>query len=306
MTEGERIAQLRTKLNLSQEDLANKLNVSRQAVYKWETGLAFPTRDNLIELAKIFDVSLDYLISGEESKSENKEENSETKEIVKETVKETVVVNRVPLYTCARCKKLLYEGDKVYKDKIKHSVRHGPHHHITYEDVVICENCHKEDIKQQVKEEKERDRHNKVDAKKRRICSFVFGGILAALFVLLGVYIALEVNLGAGILIAIVLAIMGFTYLSCLVMWNNLVCKIFVNVLELSFIKTPGVIFSLDFDGVAFLIAVKILFFIIGMTVMVGVFLLAFLLGGIVSLFVYPIALIRNIKQPELTGENIF
>ena len=64
-----RLYELRKKHNLSQEELAEKLGVSRQAVSKWERSEASPDTDNLIALAKIYKLSLDELIYGERSES---------------------------------------------------------------------------------------------------------------------------------------------------------------------------------------------------------------------------------------------
>ena len=61
MSISEKIYLLRTKNNLTQEDLANKLSVSHQSVQKWENGLSLPTLDKLITIATIFNVSMDYL-----------------------------------------------------------------------------------------------------------------------------------------------------------------------------------------------------------------------------------------------------
>ena len=73
-----RLYELRKKNNLSQEELAEKLGVSRQAVSKWERSEASPDTDNLIALAKIYGLSLDELIYGE--KEEKKEEPAEEPE----------------------------------------------------------------------------------------------------------------------------------------------------------------------------------------------------------------------------------
>ena len=62
-----RLYELRKKHNLSQEELAERLGVSRQAVSKWERSEASPDTDNLISLAKIYSLSLDELIYGESS-----------------------------------------------------------------------------------------------------------------------------------------------------------------------------------------------------------------------------------------------
>lgn len=71
-----RLLQYRKKHNLSQEELASRIGVSRQAVSKWERAEASPDTDNLILLAEIYSVSLDELLKGENasSKEDEKEE----------------------------------------------------------------------------------------------------------------------------------------------------------------------------------------------------------------------------------------
>lgn len=62
MTFGERIQQLRKSVGLSQEQLADTLNVSRQAVSKWETDQSAPEIEKLLALSKAFSVSTDELL----------------------------------------------------------------------------------------------------------------------------------------------------------------------------------------------------------------------------------------------------
>ncbi len=62
---GEKIYKLRTENNLSQGDLAEKLDVSRQSVSKWENNTAVPDLDKLIKLCDIFEISLDELTGRE-------------------------------------------------------------------------------------------------------------------------------------------------------------------------------------------------------------------------------------------------
>lgn len=57
-----RLIKLRKENGYSQEQLADALNISRQAISKWERGEASPDTDNLIELAKLYGVSVDYLL----------------------------------------------------------------------------------------------------------------------------------------------------------------------------------------------------------------------------------------------------
>ena len=65
----QRLYELRKKTGLSQEGLAELLGVSRQAVQKWETGASRPDLDNLAALARYFNVSLDDLVTGQESRA---------------------------------------------------------------------------------------------------------------------------------------------------------------------------------------------------------------------------------------------
>ena len=65
MSLAENIYRFRTEQNMSQLDLADALEVSRQSVSKWETGAAVPELDKLIKMSKLFGVTLDELVSGE-------------------------------------------------------------------------------------------------------------------------------------------------------------------------------------------------------------------------------------------------
>lgn len=62
MTTGDKIATLRKKKNLTQEQLAEMLNVSRQSVSRWEMDVAFPETEKLIKLGKILECSIDFLL----------------------------------------------------------------------------------------------------------------------------------------------------------------------------------------------------------------------------------------------------
>lgn len=65
MTLGEKLLNLRKKKGLSQEKLAAMITVSRQAVSKWESNETTPDIGNLLQLSKIFNVSLDFLLNDE-------------------------------------------------------------------------------------------------------------------------------------------------------------------------------------------------------------------------------------------------
>lgn len=61
---GDNLRNLRKSKKLSQEDLAEKMNVSRKSVSKWETGTGFPETEKLINICDLFDCSMDELVKG--------------------------------------------------------------------------------------------------------------------------------------------------------------------------------------------------------------------------------------------------
>jgi len=63
MTFGEKIRRCRKEMNISQEELAFQLQVSRQAISKWENDQGYPETDKIIKLSKVYNVTLDYLLS---------------------------------------------------------------------------------------------------------------------------------------------------------------------------------------------------------------------------------------------------
>ena len=69
-----KLLQLRKEKGLSQEQLAQKLGISRQAVSKWERAEASPDTDNLIQLAKLYGISLDELLLLEPTRKEDDDE----------------------------------------------------------------------------------------------------------------------------------------------------------------------------------------------------------------------------------------
>jgi len=75
---------LRKAQNLSQEDLAAKLGVSRQAVSKWERAESNPDMDNLINLSKLYGISLDALLSEEAYDMETNNTNGPDPRLVSE------------------------------------------------------------------------------------------------------------------------------------------------------------------------------------------------------------------------------
>ena len=74
----EKIVELRKQKGLSQEELAEQLGVSRQAVSRWELGQTLPDIPNLLQLCELFGVSVDYLVRDEELTIAKSEQNTKT------------------------------------------------------------------------------------------------------------------------------------------------------------------------------------------------------------------------------------
>ena len=67
----DKIIKLRKARNWSQEDLAEKLNVSRQAISRWENGTALPDAQNVLQISKLFGVTTDYLLNDDYESDED-------------------------------------------------------------------------------------------------------------------------------------------------------------------------------------------------------------------------------------------
>lgn len=77
MLQYEKLARLREQNNMSQFEVAEALDVSRQAISRWETGRAKPSTEKLIALSRLYGVPLDELVGGEPARAESGAENVE-------------------------------------------------------------------------------------------------------------------------------------------------------------------------------------------------------------------------------------
>ena len=94
------LKELRKAKNITQEELANHLNVSRKSVSRWETGTNMPDLAILIELSKFYDVNIDEILNGQ--KRENNEVN------IDETVSNVAAISDNTLNTIKRRMHILF------------------------------------------------------------------------------------------------------------------------------------------------------------------------------------------------------
>ena len=126
----------------------------------------------------------------------------------------------------------------------------------------------------------------------RRNKSFVWGGVTAIVLFVLGIATG-------NILPMTIIALTGFTLVSCLILSNNFIGEMIAEIFSWGFVRFPGLIFTLDIDGILWLISVKILFFFLGILLICGAFILSLMIGMVCAMFVYPFALLKSYRRPN-------
>lgn len=97
MSLGKRLIELRKEKHLSQEEVAEKLNVTRQTVSKWETDQSSPDFDKILPLCELFGISPDELVTGRKEKAEE-EKNTITDNVESQKKRTTGLVTGILLY----------------------------------------------------------------------------------------------------------------------------------------------------------------------------------------------------------------
>ena len=295
MTLGQKLKKLRANQGLTQKDLADELHVTFQTVSKWENDENEPDISTLRELARLYDVSVDYLISEDDPKEETKEVVEEKKEEPAPAPAQTVVIHQKELHVCERCKKDIPEGD-IDIDHVCVSPYHRGHA-AEYRDAYYHKEC-----LAIVRKEREIAAQNKrnYEASRAKKLSFGWGiaggvvALVATLLILLLVPACKEaIKPGIAVLISFIASYGIFSMLYCIIT-GSYIGDVFVWCAGLS-IKFPGLIFSWDLGGLAWLIVMKILFAVLGFLVGVLALLFAIVFSAALGMVSFPFVLIHNI-----------
>ena len=288
MTLGEKIKKLRGKKGLTQKELADEVHVTFQTVSKWEKDENEPDVSTLRELAKIFSCSIDYLLS--QSDEEDRKDDAEVIPVVIPAKEEkTVVIHQKEAHVCEYCKKDIEEGDL----EIDHiTVRHGRTHSTR------AAYYHKECLakKRAERAAAQKQQRNYEAAHARKICwGWSIPAGVAALLIVLFSLIANNFPVGQIILYSVLSGYGIFTMVYC-ILSGSYIGDVFVWAAGLS-IKFPGIIFSWDLGGFAFLIIMKVLFAVLGFIIGVLALLLAIGLSAALAMVSFPFILIHNINS---------
>lgn len=280
MQYGEKITALRKSGGMTQADLGKELNVTFQAVSKWERDESIPDFETLSKIARLFGVPITYF-----------EEGQTLETVEKEKEPPVVVVEEKPkmLGVCKHCGKVVNEGDEAQTEPF-----------------IICQSCQtrKEREKQAAikaeQERKERERKSAEAARRAKQAmnihyrnrGLIWGAVITAAILIIELiccicdpseYVAYLVSMA-------IWAVCGYTFFSQL-FWDGVIRDIAL--FSGKVVGMPGVIFSLDLDGVIFLIAAKIFFAILKMLI----FIFTMLLGIFVAMLVAPFTFVPQMRK---------
>lgn len=293
MTLGQKLKKLRFEKGLTQKDLADQLHVTFQTVSKWESDTNEPDIATLKELAKFYGCSYNYLLS--EDEEESKEEKVEEPVVtpVVEQVTKTVIVHQRELHVCERCEKDIPEGDLVMEDICVRPGGRG--HSAEYRKAYYHKHC-LEELNKERAEQKRRQRAAHCSSAKKKCFGWGIAAGVTALGIALAVFLTHTdvVHPALGVLYSVLIAYGMFAMLYC-ILSGSYIGDVFVWCASLS-IKFPGLIFSWDLEGFAWLIAMKILFAVLGFLIGVLALLFAIVLSAALGGFSFPFILIHNIR----------
>ncbi len=140
---------------------------------------------------------------------------------------------------------------------------------------------------------------------KSRIHSFVWGGLAGVLFLILGIATAISASDILNFVAWGTIGVLSFTFISCLLLKNNFIGDMVLEIFSWGFVRMPGLIFTLDLDGIVWLLTVKLALFVLGIVLALLCGILGVLVGMLLSLFVYPYALYKNLKYGEAAEDPL-
>ncbi len=271
---GTKITELRKQNNLTQDQLGKELNISAQAVSKWERNLSEPDLYAIKAMSNIFHVSIDTLIN----------DNNDLPVVETEIAKTTL--------ECSHCHKTISKDD-AYQ----------------LQPSVLCKECRAE-VEKQIKDltsttNKKEENETKVENKIHKhhfslLFKFLLSGVISLVLLVLGLVFG-DSKSALDICGTIITTLVIFTFLFQ-VFSETIIQDIVFGSFGKS-IQMPGVIFSLDIDSILFMLAYKfivapIIVFLVGVVVFIGGLLLALIISPFTFFFTLP-GVIEDCKDDD-------
>lgn len=282
---GEKIASLRKQHGLTQAQLGEKLNVTSQAVSKWEKGLSEPDFQTAQKICDLFGITADDLMGRPAPTKPVETEEAVTQTTAAQTAVESKPPKIINGY-CERCKKPVGPGEYTLRSAARGTVQH-----------IYCNECAEivaKDERRTTCASALRD-HNKM-MRRSLIWGSIAGAAILALFLAASLtnLQEIETTVGGAIGISIFCGYAVFAFVTQMI-WGESVLSLFMFFLR-SF-TMPGVIFTLDLDGLIFLLLVKIGGAILSVLLSVIVFLLGLIITPLYAAIIFPFALLKRLHE---------
>ena len=289
---GQRITELRKKRNLTQSELGEKLNVTSQAVSKWENNLSEPDLETTKKLCEILEVSMSELLGLDDKSTTSDAPAEQPAPVIIEKIVEKPVEtppSKIILGYCKECNKAVSNGEYVVSsDGIG----------------VICNECNKQKNINRAKNNHEYD----VSGFRKGL---IWGGIILtiglALGLIVGLYGASTGIYDAGITCAVIGAgaLLGYMISSLVAecCWEGSASDV-LGFFVRSF-QMPGIIFTWSLDGIKALIIMKITFAILSAVLSFVVFLIGVIVSTIYASILFPFSLVATINKIKNTENEV-
>lgn len=290
---GKRIAEFRKSKNLTQAELGQKLNVTSQAVSKWENGLSEPDFDTTKKMCELFGVTIDELLG------EKPIQKTTQTEAIKVQEKQATVTPqpKVIIGYCDKCKKPIEQTSR-YSIERENGIQK-----------IYCASCK---AKNDIYKAKVNLSENNVDYDKGMKVGCVWSIIITVILLISAISTAKYFTLLGSIPIVLVVGYCSFALISQMY-WGEAVPEVFD-----FFIRTfqfPGLIFTLDLDGIIWFICVKLLFAVLGFLLSSIVFIFGVFFSGIFAGISLPFAiakhknrekeLMQTLRNKEQVAKNV-
>ena len=298
---GENITEYRRKLGLTQKDLGDMLNVSPQAVSKWENGQAEPDTSTIKKLCQIFKITTDELLGLTEPETEGETAVAaegaaapvaQAATPIPAPAPQVIVEQKIINGYCESCNKPVGPNEYI----VTHSSGgrgHSPIQHL------YCHECHAKMVKSHA--QSSYDEHKR-QTRKSIIWGAAAGVGAAAIWSILFIAIITITPIWASVIAAIVVGIGYFAFVMQ-VFWDGVVIDVFMFFIH-SF-RLPGVIFTLDLDGIFFLIAFKLLGAIVTGILSALFFILGLFITPIIALVVLPFAALKRFAEGKSLKKQV-
>lgn len=279
MNYGQKIIKLRKIADMTQAELGEELNVTSQAVSKWENGISEPDLETINKICALFNVSPNEFFGVDEKITETKAEEPPAASVAPK------IINGY----CERCHKPVGPGE--YKVFARKTERDG-----VYESTqeLLCNACAKKKEEQIRAEKKYKQDLQRAENKKEFYRGIIWGSVAAAIMLIFAIVFTAQGD-DASVIVGGWISVYGFFAMISQILWDNS-----VNDLFFFFCKSftmPGIIFEFSIDGFIWAICVKILLAILSVMLSIAWFAVGIFVTLFYAMFAFPFGLVGAIRE---------